>query len=148
MVDSILQQRAGEYARQLEIAIDFSRALGSGMDGSVWQTNRITAVKALERQHNYRQELECYRRFKAAGVNRVGRFAVPELVGHSDELQIIEMTIVARPFILDFAKVYLDRPPDYTPEVLAEDEERNREIFEDRWQEVKSLLWALRQYGI
>jgi hypothetical protein len=58
MVDSILEQRAREYARQLEIAIDFSRALGSGMDGSVWQTNRITAVKALERQHNYSQELD------------------------------------------------------------------------------------------
>ena len=58
------------------------------------------------------------------------------------------MTIVARPFILDFAKVYLDRPPDYSPEVLADDEERNSEVFEERWREVKSLLWALRQYGI
>jgi hypothetical protein len=37
---------------------------------------------------------------------------------------------------------------DYSPEVLAEDEEKNREVFEDRWPQVKSLLWALRRFGI
>jgi hypothetical protein len=148
MTDSILEQRVREYAHSREIAIDFESPLGAGTDGCVWQTDRMTAVKALARRHNYNQELECYRRFKSAGVTQIGGFSVPELVDHSDELWIIEMGIVDAPFILDFAKVYLDRPPDYSPEVLAEDEEKNREIFEDRWPQVKSLLCELRRFGI
>jgi hypothetical protein len=115
---------------------------------AVWKTDRATAVKAFERQANYTIELECYKRLTSAGVTAFGRFSVPRLVGFNDELWIIEIEIVFPPFIIDFAKSYLDSPPDYSPEVLAEDEERNREVFEDRWREVKSLLWALRQHGI
>jgi hypothetical protein len=148
MTELILSDNVREYARRQGVLVDFHLPLGSGTDGSVWQTERMTAVKAFMRQHNYNQELECYKRLAAAHISRIGRFAVPELVGSSDDLMVIEMTLVSPPFIIDFAKSYLDRPPDYSPEVLADDEERNREVFEDRWREVKALIWALRQHGI
>ncbi len=148
MINSILEERAKLYAEAAQIEIQFQCPLGSGTDGAVWKSNRQTAVKALERLANYTIELECYKRLQSAGVAAIGRFSVPRLIGFSDELWVIEIEIVFPPFIIDFAKSYLDRPPDYSAEVLADDEERNREVFEDRWREVKSLLWALRQYGI
>jgi hypothetical protein len=148
MTEPTLSAIAAEYARRQGILLDFQSPLGSGTDGSVWQTERMTAVKAFLRSPNYSQELNCYKRLEAAHVSRIGKFAVPELVGCSDELLVIEMTLVSPPFIIDFAKSYLDKPPDFSPEVLADEEERNREVFEDRWRDVKALLWALRQHGI
>jgi hypothetical protein len=148
MFNSILEVRANRYGRKAQIEIRFDVPLGSGTDGAVWKSNRETAVKVFERQANYTIELECYKRLATAGVTAIGRFSVPRLIGYDDELWVLEITIVEPPFIIDFAKSYLDRPPDYSAEVLADDEERNREVFEDRWREVKSLLWALRQHGI
>jgi hypothetical protein len=148
MADSILEERARRYGELAGIEIQFQRSLGSGTDGAVWKTDRGSAVKAFERQPNYRLEVECYKRLTAAGVSEINGFAVPRLISWDDDLWVIEIEIVTRPFILDFAKVYLDHPPDYSPEVLAEDEEKNREIFEDRWPQVKSLLCELRRFGI
>ena len=148
MADSILEERAKRYAERAEVQIQFECSLGSGTDGTVWKTLRGSAVKSFERRPNYMLEVECYKRLTSAGVTEIDGFAVPRLIGFDDDLWVIEIEIVTRPFILDFAKVYLDRPPDYSPEVLAEDEDRNREVFEDRWPNVKSLMYALRRYGI
>jgi hypothetical protein len=148
MANSSLEERAKRYGELAEIEVQFERALGSGTDGAVWKTDRGSAVKVFERQANYRLEVECYERLTAANVTVIEGFAVPRLIGWDDDLWVIEIDIVTPPFVLDFAKVHLDRPPDYSPEVLAEDEERCREIFEDRWPRVKSLLYALRRYGI
>jgi hypothetical protein len=148
MGDRVLEERARIYEHDAGIQIYLERPLGSGTDGSVWKTSRGTAIKALARQRNYNNELECYKRFLAAGVTEIDGFAIPNLIDYSDELWIIELGIVAPPFMLDFAKVYLDRPPDFSPEVLTEEEERNLEVFEDRWPRVKSLIYAVRRYGI
>ena len=118
------------------------------MDGEVWESNRQTAVKALQRQQNYILELECYQRFAMHEVTTIHGFSVPVLVGHDDELAVIEIEIVTPPYIIDFAKCRLDVPFDFSPEVMADWNEAGIEIFEDRWQQVKSLLWALQQYGI
>ena len=118
------------------------------MDGNVWESSRQTAVKALRRQQNYIAELECYERFLQNDVSTIRGFAVPRLVGHEDELSVIEIRMVAPPYIIDFAKCRLDTPFDFSPEVMADWDEAGIEIFEDRWREVKKLLWALEQYGI
>jgi hypothetical protein len=148
MANSILEERARRYGELAKIEIQFERALGAGTDGAVWKTDRHSAVKAFERQTNYRLEVECYNRLASAGVTEIDSFAVPRLIDASDDLWVIEIEIVTPPFLLDFGKVHLDRPPDFSAEVLAEDEERCREIFEDRWPRVKSLIYALRRYGI
>lgn len=118
------------------------------MDGEVWESNRQTAIKVIHRQQNYIAELECYQRFAAHGVDALKGFAVPRLVGHDDELSIVEMEIVSPPYIIDFAKCRFDTPFDFSPEVMADWNEAGIEIFEDRWRQVKSLLRALEQYGI
>jgi hypothetical protein len=148
MMNQNLQERAIEYATLSSIAIDLKTPLGRGQDGSVWKTNRKTAVKVLERERNYRIELECYQRLEAHGIIRLQGFAIPRLVAFDDRLLAIEMGIVSPPFILDFAKCWLDNPPDYSPEVLDDDKARGQELFGVRWPEVVSLVWGLRRFGI
>ncbi len=58
------------------------------------------------------------------------------------------MSIVTPPYILDFAKAWLDRPADYSAETMADHDEQGRELFGDRWAEVRALVWSLRQFGI
>ncbi len=148
MNESSQQFRAAEYARLKGIDIDFANPLGAGMDGAVWRTNRTTAVKVFERQANYELELQCYCRFHSAEIDSINGFAVPRLMGFNEELLVIEMGIVSPPFIIDFAKVRLDRPYDFCEEVIADWNESGRDLFEDRWPQVKSLLWALDRFGI
>jgi hypothetical protein len=133
------QQRAEQYAVQKEIAVDFERPLGAGIDGRVWPSNHETAVKVFERQHNYLLERESYQRLDAAGVTELRGVAVPELVDFDDELLVVEMTIVSPPFLLDFGKVHFDRRPEFSAETLAEWRESMYELFEDRWPEVRLL---------
>ena len=137
-----------EYAELCEITLDLKTPLGKGQDGCVWKTSRKTAVKAFERQNSYGRELECYQRFREHKVIRIQNFSVPQLYGFNDHLQVIEMGIVAPPFVLDFAKAWLDQPPDFSEEVLQDNEEKSRELFGDRWSDIQSLVWGLRQFGI
>ncbi len=141
-------ERAARYALLRRISIDFEHPLGSGIDGRVWSSDRDTAIKVLERGHNYRLELECYQRLREAGVRSILSFAVPQLIDFDDDLLVVEMSIVQPPFILDFAKVHLDRRPEFPAETLAEWRESMQELFEDCWPKVRSLLAALEQYGI
>jgi hypothetical protein len=128
--------------------LSFENPLGSGIDGRVWSSDRQTAVKVLERDHNYLLERECYQRLQVAGVTDLRGFAVPELVDFDDELLVVEMTIVSPPFLLDFGKVHLDRRPEFSAETLAEWRESMQELFENNWPEVRLLLAALERYGI
>jgi hypothetical protein len=63
-------------------------------------------------------------------------------------LRVIEMTIVARPFILDFAGAYLDSPPPFSDEIWAQWEAEKREQFESRWPTVQAILGALEELDI
>lgn len=65
-----------------------------------------------------------------------------------DNLRILEMTIVKRPFVLDFAAAYLDRRPEFPPEIWAEWETEKREQFEDRWPIVRSILDSFEEIGM
>ena len=73
---------------------------------------------------------------------------VPQLVNIDDERQIIEMTVVSRPYLLDFAGAYLDHPPDYPPEVIDQWRNEKTEQFGDDWQDVRLVLWELEKMGI
>jgi len=150
MTSSFKEQkdRAIEYADARGISIDFARQLGYGNDGIVWVTDEFTAVKAFLRQSNYSRELGCYQRLENLGIGEVGTFEIPSLVDSDAKLLIIEMTLVTAPFLLDFGKAYLDQPPDYTPEVLADWEAERRELFGNRWPQVLEALGWLRSYGI
>jgi hypothetical protein len=58
------------------------------------------------------------------------------------------MTIVERPFVLDFAGAYLDKRPDFPLEVWADWEAEKREQFEGCWPQVQKLPDAFEELGI
>jgi hypothetical protein len=73
---------------------------------------------------------------------------VPALIDFDDELWVIEMTVVGRPFVLDFAGAYLDQEPDFSDEVLADWRAEKQEQFGPRWPEVQAILGTLEGYGV
>ncbi|MFV1969026.1 MAG: hypothetical protein ACC628_26700 [Pirellulaceae bacterium] len=65
------------------------------------------------------------------------------MLQYDDELWVIKMEVVTRPFVLDFAGAYLDKPPDYPEEVLADWRTEKQEQFGDRWPNVELILSSL-----
>ncbi len=96
----------------------------------------------------YRRERCIYERLREIGVATILDFNVPQLIRFDDDLRIIEMSIVTRPFVLDFAGAYLDAPPEFPDEVWVEWEAGKREQFDIRWQQVQVVLAALEEWGI
>ena len=76
------------------------------------------------------------------------RHHVPQLLGYDDDLWVVEMTIVTRPYVLDFAGAYLDSRPDYPEHVMCDWRVEKEEQFEDRWPEVQGIIGAFEQYDI
>ena len=50
--------------------------------------------------------------------------------------------------ILDFAKVHIDRPPDFDEATLRESEALHKEMFRHHWPKVKLLMASLESIGI
>jgi hypothetical protein len=99
--------------------------------------------KVRQREH------DIYLRLRQHNVESVLGFAVPSMLAFDDRLWVIEMEIVAPPFVLDFSGAYLDKAPDYPDDVLEEWEEDKREQFGDeRWEVVRSIMSGFRRYGI
>ena len=107
-----------------------------------------TALKAHNSVEPYLRERGVYKSLKAAGISEIIGFNVPQLIRFDDELRLIEMSIVARPFVLDFAGAWLDIPPDFSDEVWAEWEDEKRGQFGSRWPKVQEILGALETLDI
>jgi hypothetical protein len=144
MTSSNLEKKANQYAKQA--GIEIVSQLGYGTDGTVFETDRESAVKVVERERNYLHELQCYQRLKAKKISKLRGFSIPRLLGHDDPLMVIEMTIVTPPYLIDFGKVYIDKRPD--PSWRRDFEIEGRDMFEGRWPEVRRLLGALEVHGI
>lgn len=138
-----LQQHAVRYAEIYQISLNLKNPLGYGSDGTVWESDRRTAVKVIERQKTYAVELECYRRLRAKQIRDIQGFAVPQLIGNEDSLQVIEMKIVSPPYILDFGKVELDHLPEFTRDKWEYYYAEMKERFEGDYKRVRTLLAAL-----
>jgi hypothetical protein len=106
------------------------------------------AVKAFRHLVHYVRERDVYLRLKAHGVEAIRGCRVPRLLDHDDDLQIIAMTLVTRPFVLDFAGAHLDQPPEFSEEVLADWVADKREQYGPRWPEVQAILAVLETYGV
>ncbi|MDX1961550.1 MAG: hypothetical protein SFX18_00265 [Pirellulales bacterium] len=124
--------------------------LGGGTDGDVWQTERDTAIKLFHRQHGYLNERDTYLRLADFGiVEKIDHFWVPRMHHFDDQLWVVEMDVMQKPpYIIDFAKVKLNHPPDFSEDVLDAWEIQGQERFEHHWPEVKSLLRTLESYLI
>jgi hypothetical protein len=141
--------RAFASRRQIEIG----ESLGSGKDGLVligWSKARPspTALKAHRFAELYEREKKVYQRLAEIEVEQVLGFNVPELLGHDDDLLVLEMTIVERPFVLDFAGAYLDIRPEFAADVWADWEADKKEQFEGRWPVVQKVLSTFEEFGV
>jgi hypothetical protein len=150
-MNEILIPNARFYAdrHQLELV----ETLGSGKDGIVLVAKHKAqpasgAIKMLRWNEAYLREKQVYERLKSLGVTAVIGFNVPQLLGFQDDLRAIEMTIVKRPFVLDFAGAHLDTRPQFPEEVWADWEAEKREQFEARWPDVRRVLDAFEELGI
>lgn len=85
---------------------------------------------------------------QAAKITKVLGFNVPQLLRHDDGTCIIEMSIVTRPFLLDFAGAYLEMVPEFSDDVWVEWEAEKQEQFGVRWPLVKAVLAVLEEMGI
>lgn len=150
MINPDLLTRAQQYAELSKIALDWERPLGDGTDGAVWKSNVDTAVKVLERERGYYNERDAYLRLQDFGcTEQIDGFWIPKLVAFCDDLWTIEMDFITKsPYILDFAKVRMDRPPDFSVEILDDSNKKNQELFQHHWPEVQRLMASLESIGI
>jgi hypothetical protein len=100
------------------------------------------------REPGYVRERDVYLRLREVGVESIHGCRVPLLLSHDDELWVIEMTVVERPFVLDFAAAELDWPPEFPDDALADWRGEKQEQFGSRWPAVQAILAALERYGI
>jgi hypothetical protein len=150
MINPELKKRAAEYAELSKIALDWERPLGDGTDGAVWKSDINTAVKVLERERGYYNERDAYLRLQEFGITEeIDGFWIPRLIDFSDQLWVVEMDFITKsPYILDFAKVRIDRPPDFSEEILADSDKKHQELFQHHWPEVQRLMASLESIGI
>ena len=124
--------------------------LGEGTDGAVWSTDDASAIKVYHHERGYFNERDSYERLAHFGVTeRLNEFWIPAMRGFDDELLVVEMDLMhQRPYIIDFAKVKIDRPPEFSDEVLQQLDDDGVEMFGDNWPAVQSLMSALESYQI
>ena len=147
MTNSDLLERLRLYCETRNRAIELS--LGDGTDGGVWQTTKRTAVKVFLRRENYEIERSCYQLLMEQDVTEIQGFAIPRLIDFDNGLMIVEMDIVEPPYILDFGKAYLFRPPpQFSAEVMRESEESQQELWGEYWPTIGKILARLRGLGI
>lgn len=106
--------------KQFKFNMDLTKPLGHGTDGSVWSTNRNSAVKVIAKEKSYQREKQCYQHLAEKGIRAVDGLSIPTLIDYDDHLMIVEVDIVQPPYLLDFGKAYINEVPPFTSEQLAE----------------------------
>jgi hypothetical protein len=150
MVD-ITVKNAAAFAARNELRL--SERLGFGIHGSVHVVEHKikgdkSAIKAHRAADFYLRERAAYERLRDAGVVEVLGFHVPQLIRADDQLWVVEMTIVTRPFVLDFAGAYVGPLPEFSEEIWSEWEAEKREQFGARWTTVCRVMGAFEDWGI
>ena len=150
-MNDLLVKRAHRFTAKHDLRL--AERLGFGIHGIVHvaEDNRKPGKTAIKVHHDaepYAREKSVYERLREAGISQLLGFHVPQLIRVDDELQVVEMTIVTRPFVLDFAGAYLDFPPEFPEEIWADWEAEKREQFEARWPTVQAVLGALENLDI
>lgn len=145
-----LEIQARRYLISAAGDVNSFRFLGEGTDGAVWTTNRGTAVKAYQSIRGYANEHDSYERLASYGVTeKIAGFWIPQMWGWNDRMLAIEMDFMQRPpYVIDFAKVMIDRPPDFPEDTLREHELEGHDRFGRNWPKVKVLMAELESYQI
>ena len=142
------RERAEAIARRYIGVQDLFKDLGSGAEGFVFPSPSATAIKVFSYAEKFERELAAYQRLAEWNVIDVCGLAVPRLVDFDRDLLVIEMTMVQRPFLLDFAQARLDEPLEF-PESEDEMWARLAEDFCPRLPDVQEIYYFLQnRYGI
>ena len=150
-MDSI-EEKLAAFAETHKLCV--LKRLGFGIHGSVFLMAggglfQVSAAKIFEDESPYERERDVYLRLAENEVSQLAGCSVPRLLAHSDALLAIQITVVERPFCLDFAAAYLEGLPDYFPPLDAEWHEAKREQFGDEdWRKVLDVLAELEGLGI
>lgn len=120
--------------------------IGFGLDGFIWKTNRASVLKVFRYANLFERELAVYERLSKHRLKQLQGFTIPEPLDEDAERWVLELSLVAPPFVLDFAAASLDHEPAEmtSPEWLAE----KQRMFGADWPDVQRLLDGLRLYGI
>jgi len=150
-MDEILTQHAQTYARRHNLRL--AERLGHGIHGIVYAAKSNAepgdvAIKVHRSREVHERERNVYLRLREAGVEDILGFNVPKLIRVDDELLVIEMSIVSRPFVLDFAGAYLDHSPEFSDQIWNDWEGEKREQFEERWPKVQAILNVLEEWDV
>jgi hypothetical protein len=151
MADELLIENARVYAQRRDLQL--AERLGFGIHGIVFsakhKSNFGKSVLKMHRDNEpFLRELSIYERLRDEGIGEIVGFNIPDLLGADASLRIIEMSLVARPFVLDFAGAYLDKAPEFSEEIWADWQAEKQEQFGRRWGEVETVLFALKRFGI
>ena len=141
-----VRQRLVEYAGSRERAI--RKQLGYGYDGIVYSTDCLSAIKGLRYQELYERERDVYLRLYNHDVFEVCGCRIPRLIDYDDRLWVVEMETVSPPFVLDFAGAYLDRKPDFPPDVMRTWQREKRAQFRGDWPRMVSIMAELARHGV
>lgn len=146
-----LIRRVRQYTDRKGLVL--AEPLGTGIQGSVFAAEYQTkggrvAIKGHERQPAYCQERDVYLRLREHDLTTIRGCSVPALIDFDDELWVLEMTVVTQPFVLDFASASLDKPPDFSEEMLAYELAEAKELFGSRWSEVQAIVRFLEGLGV
>jgi hypothetical protein len=110
------------------------------------RSTRPSAVKFFDRYDRFQRELEVYQILDAKGIHSIAGHNVPDFYGTDDSLRAIEMSIVERPFVLDFAGAKTPQEiPDFEAHVIEEHLEHMRELFGDRWSDALHVAEMFRR---
>lgn len=142
-----IERRAKAYATARGIRLE--RLLGFGREARVFSTSVNSAIKVHDDPLSFERELLCYLRLTSAGVKSVLGHRVPRLIDADETLMVIEMSVVSRPFVLDFGAARLDSAPEFPPDVLETWEQEKIEQFGDHWPHVQAIIgWMRGRVGI
>ena len=150
-MDEEFIKNAVDFASKHDLQL--AERLGFGVHGIIHAAENKSkggrvALKAHRQSEPYKRERDVYQRLKEARVGGLAGFHVPVFLRADDELLIIEMSIVTRPFVLDFAGAYLDQRPSFSEEIWADWESGKMEQFGERWSAVRSVLSELEELEI
>lgn len=145
-----MEDRLRDFAESRKLSI--VRRIGFGIHGQIFavrgSTPFLTVVKVFETDEAYQRELDVYLRLRDAEILIISGCAVPVFIGSSDVQLTIWMTMVSRPYCLDFAAAYLDELPVGFPPMNAEWLVEKREQFGKEWDRVCEVLAGLESLGI
>ena len=148
-MEGSVESRIRRYLKSNGLRFHLRQKVGFGNDGDIWATSRSTVIKVFHRGESYRREKACFLRLKSLGIRDVDGLSVPQLVHFDDAQEIVEMTFVNPPYLLDFGKAYLDSAAPYDDEQLAEWRAGLKRNFRSAdIPRVERILRALNRLGI